>query len=123
VLARLGYHRQSLSAFQRAIEVAQQTGTLDRAGEAAIAMLEELGEHLTSDEAQAISANFMLGEGMRRYEHDLIKQALAKSQGVLTKAARLLGVSHQRLSYLIEKKHKDLRSYRTLIRRRPKPKQ
>jgi tetratricopeptide (TPR) repeat protein len=121
-LVRLGYYRQALSAFKHAIEVALQTGTLDRAVEAALTMIEEFDEHLTSDEAQAISSDFMLEEATKRYERNLVKQALSESDGSLTKAARLLGVSHQRLSYLIEKKH-NLISARTPIMRRPKAKQ
>lgn len=120
-LARLGYYRRSLSAFQRAIEVAQQAGALNRAGEAAIAMIEELSGHLLSDERQADSENSLeLVEEMRRYEHNLIRVALMKAEGSVTKAARLLGVSHQRLIYIIEKRHADLISVRKPARRRPK---
>lgn len=120
-LARLGCYRQSLHAFQRAIEVAQQTGTLNRAGEAAIAMIEELGENLIADERQAdYKENVALIEEVHRYEHDLIKGALMKEQGIVTRAARLLGVSHQRLIYIIKKRHKDLLSVRTPVKRRPK---
>jgi tetratricopeptide (TPR) repeat protein len=113
-LARLGCYRQSLSAFQRAIEVAQQTGALNRAGEAAATMMEELGEHLIADERQAdFQENVALVEEVHRFERDLIRQALIKAEGSVTRAARLLGVSHQRLIYIIKKRHKDLRSVRT----------
>jgi DNA-binding NtrC family response regulator len=53
-LARLGHYEQSRSTLQRAVEVAEQAGSLDRAGQAALTMIEELGERLTLDEMQAI---------------------------------------------------------------------
>jgi len=53
-LARLGHYEQARSTLQRAVEVAQQAGSLDRAGQAALTMIEELGERLTLDEMQSI---------------------------------------------------------------------
>jgi hypothetical protein len=41
-LARLGHHEQASLAFHRAIEVAYQSGALNDAGLAALALLEEL---------------------------------------------------------------------------------
>ncbi|MDT4895289.1 MAG: two-component system, NtrC family, response regulator AtoC [Acidobacteriota bacterium] len=55
-LARLGHYEQARSTLQRAIEVAHQAGSLDRAGQAALTMLEELGERLTLAEMQSIYA-------------------------------------------------------------------
>lgn len=53
-LARLGHYEQARSALQRAVEVAEQAGSLDRAGQAALTMIEELGERLTLEEMQSI---------------------------------------------------------------------
>jgi DNA-binding NtrC family response regulator len=53
-LARLGHHEQARVTLQRAVEVAQQAGSLDRAGQAALTMIEELGERLTAEEIQSI---------------------------------------------------------------------
>jgi transcriptional regulator with GAF, ATPase, and Fis domain len=84
-------------------------------------MIKELGENLIADERQAdYKEKVALIEEVHRYEHDLIKVALIKEQGIVTRAARLLGVSHQRLNYIIKKRHKDLLSVRTPIKRRPK---
>jgi transcriptional regulator with PAS, ATPase and Fis domain len=55
---------------------------------------------------------------MRRYEKKLIHQALIDSQGSVTKAAHLLGVSHQRLISLIKRKHSDLLSIRSSVKTR-----
>ncbi|MDT5060804.1 MAG: two-component system, NtrC family, response regulator AtoC [Acidobacteriota bacterium] len=52
-LARLGHHEQARSTLQRAVEVAQQAGSLDRAGQAALTMIEELSERLALDEMQS----------------------------------------------------------------------
>jgi DNA-binding NtrC family response regulator len=60
-----------------------------------------------------------LDEMMRRFENNIIRQALIASQGSITRAALLLGVSHQRLGYILESKHRDLQSFRTPIRTRP----
>jgi DNA-binding NtrC family response regulator len=53
-LARLGHYEQARSTLQRAVEVAHQAGSLDRAGQAALTMIEELGERLTMEEMQSI---------------------------------------------------------------------
>jgi DNA-binding NtrC family response regulator/tetratricopeptide (TPR) repeat protein len=53
-LARLGHYEQARTTLQRAVEVAEQAGSLDRAGQAALTMMEELGGRLTFDEIQSI---------------------------------------------------------------------
>ena len=53
-LARLGHYEQARSTLQRTIEVADQAGSLDRAGQAALTMIEELGEHFTAAEMHSI---------------------------------------------------------------------
>jgi DNA-binding NtrC family response regulator len=53
-LARLGHWEQARATLQRAVEVAEQAGSLDRAGQAALTMIEELGERLTVVELQSI---------------------------------------------------------------------
>jgi tetratricopeptide (TPR) repeat protein len=119
-LARLGYYSQARSTFQRAVGVSQMSGALNRAQEAALVMTRELGERLANEEVPAIDSGSVLDEEMRRHERELIKQALVKAQGSVTQAARLLGVTHQRLIYLINKRHKTLRSFRTPAINRPK---
>jgi tetratricopeptide (TPR) repeat protein len=53
-----------------------------------------------------------------RYEGALIRQALTKVSGSVTRAAALLGMSYQGLAYVIESRHKDLLKERSPIRRR-----
>jgi tetratricopeptide (TPR) repeat protein len=59
-----------------------------------------------------------LDEMMRRFENGIIRQALTASQGSITRAALLLGVSHQRLGYILESRHRDLQAVRTPARTR-----
>jgi tetratricopeptide (TPR) repeat protein len=120
-LARLTYYTQSLSAFLRTIEIAEQMGTVNRAAEDALMMVRELGKHLASDE-QAMMLGDALGESRLLYEHNLIKQALIRAEGSITHAARLLGITHQSLGYMLKTRHKDLISARTPAKQRRKSK-
>jgi transcriptional regulator with PAS, ATPase and Fis domain len=47
-------------------------------------------------------------EEVLRYEASLIKLALENAKGSVTRAARLLGVTHQRLCSMIQGRHKNL---------------
>ncbi len=57
-----------------------------------------------------------------KFEGTLIRQALAKANGSLTRAASLLSMSYQALAYVLESRHKDLLKERTPIRRRSRRK-
>jgi tetratricopeptide (TPR) repeat protein len=92
-LARLGKYEKARAALQRAIELSEQAGAMNRAGEAALAIVRELGGHF--EEVQSLSAKLPLVKELRRYEHDLIKQALASAGGGVVHAARLLKTSYQ----------------------------
>lgn len=118
-LARLRFYSQSYATLQHAIEVAQDAGATSHAGKAALVIMEELGEHLSPRKAKTVSKRNLIEE-VRSYEGDLIKQALILSKGRVTYAARMLGISHQRLIYIIEKRHKDLLTLRRPAQRRPK---
>lgn len=52
-LARLGRHQHARLSLQRAVEVAQQVGDLESAGQAAIIIIEEVGEQLSDDDLLA----------------------------------------------------------------------
>jgi tetratricopeptide (TPR) repeat protein len=69
----------------------------------------------------ASSAGLMscsLEDEVRRYEGSLIKRALETSGGSVTRAARLLGVTHQGLAFILNGRHKDLLSVRTPVKPR-----
>jgi tetratricopeptide (TPR) repeat protein len=50
-----------------------------------------------------------LKEEVRRYEGELIKRAMEKTEGQVTNAARLLGITHQGLCEILNSRHKNLR--------------
>jgi transcriptional regulator with GAF, ATPase, and Fis domain len=52
------------------------------------------------------------------FEGDLIRQALETSGGSVTRAARLLGITHQGLAFILNGRHKSLLSIRTPVKRR-----
>jgi tetratricopeptide (TPR) repeat protein len=118
--ARLGRKEHARLTLYRALEISEQSGALARAGEAALCIVRELGGRL--EEVQILSEKLPLVKELRRYEHDLVKQALIRAQGSVTQAARLLRTSHQHLAYLVEHKHKDLLPLRKPPIRRPKSK-
>lgn len=53
-------------------------------------------------------AGCSLEDEVLRYEASLIKLAFENSRGSVTRAARLLGISHQRLCSMLQGRHKDL---------------
>ncbi|MEP6706309.1 MAG: tetratricopeptide repeat protein [Pyrinomonadaceae bacterium] len=59
-----------------------------------------------------------LDEEVLRFEADLIKNALEAANGSVTRAARLLKVTHQGLAFILQGRHKHLLSARTPIRKR-----
>jgi tetratricopeptide (TPR) repeat protein len=163
-LARLSKSDRAHCVFQRAIKVAHEVGALNKAGLAALTLIEELDQltpstlqaayqqahdwlagtqsqdvlrrltgaagklatnlrgELSSNEAIAVLLTKPgdLQKKLLDYEHELIKQALAQSNGAVTHAADLLGMTYQGLAYIIETRHRDLLKARTPVRRRPR---
>lgn len=68
----------------------------------------------TSSSSEQVS----LEAAVLRYEGDLIRQALESSGGSVTRAARMLGVTHQGLAFILNGRHKDLLSIRTPVKKR-----
>src|ERR1041384_6180519 len=65
-----------------------------------------------------LQAGFSLDSEVLRYEGNLIRRALEESGGSITRAARLLGVTHQGLALILNGRHSDLLSIRTPVKRR-----
>jgi DNA-binding NtrC family response regulator/Flp pilus assembly protein TadD len=81
--------------------------------------VEILGARRTSKAALADAwAGCSLEEEVLRYEASLIKLALEQARGSVTRAARLLGITHQRLSSMLQGRHKDLLSAKKPAQRR-----
>jgi tetratricopeptide (TPR) repeat protein len=161
-LARLQRTERAPFTFQKAIEVAHQAGSLNRAGLAALTMIEEIDElppeiqyaayeqareWLATSQSEDIKQRFeavgkklalelrgeqtgestaevlynkpfVLPDEVLKFERELISNALIKVNGSITQAAKFLGVSYQRLGYILETRHKDLLKQRTPIYRR-----
>lgn len=117
-LARLGNYGAALSAFQRAITLAERAGDTSRAAHVALAAFQELGKRLGIAEGRGFVSSGKLSEAVQALEHELIENALDATQGRITFAARNLGISHQALNYMLETRHKDLLKKRAPERRR-----
>ncbi len=166
-LARLKQPDHAQFTFQKAIEVAHQVGALNKAGIAALTLIEELdelptetfcaaydraSEWLAKSQSQDLlirlnaaskkvisklrhqsvtevalpedTIELLLNKPIElpvevlKYEGLLIRRALAKSNGSLTRAAALLSMSYQALAYILESRQKDLLKERSPIRRR-----
>jgi DNA-binding protein Fis len=61
---------------------------------------------------------FDMYEVVHDFEARLIEQALEEARGSVTKAARLLGLTHQTLGTILNTRHKSLAGKRTPVRRR-----
>lgn len=72
----------------------------------------------SADAGALIEGPFSLEAEVLRYEGSLIRKALQASGGSVTRAARLLGVTHQGLAFILNGRHSDLLSVRTPVKRR-----
>jgi hypothetical protein len=66
----------------------------------------------------AVATDSSLEEKVLRYEGELIKRALLVSDGSVTRAARLLGVTHQGLAFILNGRQKNLLPSRKPAKRR-----
>lgn len=66
----------------------------------------------------ALTPGFSLDSEVLRHEGNLIRRALEESGGSVTRAARLLGVTHQGLAFILNGRHSDLLSIRSPVKRR-----
>ena len=90
-----------------------------RLGECARRVLSvALANATTTNTVPPLQPGFSLDSEVLRYEATLIRQALEESGGSVTRAARLLGVTHQGLAFILNGRHSDLLSIRTPVKRR-----
>ena len=76
----------------------------------------EAGTHVTTEGDLRIPFE----QEVRKCESSLIKRALDEANGSVTRAARILGLTHQGLCYIINHRHKSLINSRAPIRVRRK---
>lgn len=65
-----------------------------------------------------LSLSKSLEEQVLRYEGELIKRSLEAAGGSVTRAARMLGVTHQGLAFILNGRHKSLLAARKPVKRR-----
>ncbi|HSS20711.1 MAG TPA: tetratricopeptide repeat protein [Pyrinomonadaceae bacterium] len=104
-----------LQSAESALNKLQNLAVQIRLGECARKLLAE--EASIASSGTETSPNFLTGEGtledqVLRYEAELIKRALDVSGGSVTRAARLLGVTHQGLAFILNGRQKNLLSSR-----------
>lgn len=101
----------------------QNLGIKARLGECARRVLSaalanaETMDQVTS-ESGSLPEGFSLDAEVLRYEGNLIRRALQESGGSVTRAARMLGVTHQGLAFILNGRHSDLSAIRTPVKRR-----
>jgi tetratricopeptide (TPR) repeat protein len=64
--------------------------------------------------------NFSLPRAVHEFEAKLIERALGESGGSVTRAARLLGITHQTLNSILRQRHKQLSAKRKPVQKRLK---
>lgn len=72
----------------------------------------------TSAATPSMPPGFSLDAEVLRYEGSLIRRALEESGGSVTRAARMLGVTHQGLAFILNGRHSDLLAIRTPVKKR-----
>jgi transcriptional regulator with PAS, ATPase and Fis domain len=98
-----GNVRELRSLIERAILTAAERMEITRE------VLESLGaRHAAQPAVGNAWSGCSLEEEVLRYEASLIRLAFENAKGSVTRAARLLGVSHQRLCLMLQGRHKDL---------------
>jgi tetratricopeptide (TPR) repeat protein len=106
---------------ETALSHAQQTAIRFRLGECARTLLANEVSTPTTVSGPATlesTSNGSLEEQVLRYEGDLIRRALEASDGSVTRAARLLGVTHQGLAFILNGRQKSLLASRRPAKKR-----
>lgn len=85
------------------------------------ASLSEAIQKSSSPETESTSvpwAGCALELEVLNFEGELIKRALEAANGSVTRAARMLGITHQGLAFILNGRHKNLLNVRTPVKRR-----
>ncbi len=90
---------------------------IEPSAETQISNAEENGENQTP-EMKIDWENFSLSKEVLKFEAGFISQALKETNGAVTKAALLLGLSHQHLSLLLKTRHEELATIKKPRKRR-----
>jgi tetratricopeptide (TPR) repeat protein len=106
--------RAHYESAESALKNSQHAAIRFRLGECARTVLAKHATRTPETEAapDLLSMNGSLDENVLRYEGELIRQALKAAEGSVTRAARLLGVTHQGLAFILNGRQKNLLSSR-----------
>jgi tetratricopeptide (TPR) repeat protein len=97
----------------------QNLSLKNRLGECARRVLSiSLAQPVDQSSAGSMPPGFSLDAEVLRYEGSLIRRALEESGGSVTRAARMLGVTHQGLAFILNGRHNDLLAIRTPVKKR-----
>jgi CheY-like chemotaxis protein/tetratricopeptide (TPR) repeat protein len=115
--------KEVISGFRSAIELlkgSHDPAAAKRLISCAATLLEVLGRSEAEDQESPEPAweSFSFTQYVREAERTVIERALRDAGGSVTRAARLLGLSHQTLIYLINSRHKKLLDARSAVRKR-----
>jgi hypothetical protein len=112
-------HNSYLKA-ESALSHSQQAAIQFRLGESARRLLAANVSvpALPAIPADGAATNTTLEEQVLRYEGELIRKALETSDGSVTRAARLLGVTHQGLAFILNGRQKSLLTARKPAKKR-----
>ena len=117
----------TLQEYYRAAESlltnSQDRSLMMRLGQCARRVLAAAASETTNEKTAgavpvSMPPGFSLDAEVLRYEGNLIRKALEESGGSVTRAARMLGVTHQGLAFILNGRHSDLLSVRTPVKRR-----
>ena len=104
---------------ESALTHSQHAAVLIRLGECARSVLSvEAHDSTSGSQISTDAADSSLEEKVLRYEGELIKRALLVSDGSVTRAARLLSVTHQGLAFILNGRQKNLLPSRKPAKRR-----
>jgi tetratricopeptide (TPR) repeat protein len=118
----LGALQHYYSTAEALLSNSQNHGIRRRLGECARRVLAAEFASIKSDvegfRVSSIASGFSLDAEVLRYEGSLIRKALEEAGGSVTRAARMLGVTHQGLAFILNGRHSDLLSIRTPVKKR-----
>lgn len=109
-----GNARELRSLIERTMLLAEDGQTISAEGVEVIA----LRRHGSQIDLADAWRGCVLSEEVQRYEGELINRALTHSGGNITRAAGLLGTTHQSLSFILNGRQQKLRAAKNLVKRR-----
>ena len=111
-LSRAGRFAESLAAFARAEQVADERVGGGAGGRVALVMVEELAAGV------CVRAGVGFDAAVHRFEERIIRHALSAAGGRVTEAAVRLGLKYQTLAWMLNTRHAQLLPERTEVRKR-----